>query len=281
MARIVVHFGNVVPLDQVLVKGIRILLKNTRPHYFWTFSIQQPSSGDPRSRQVLLVIADRFLDSGDDHDYCEHIHHFQPDGGSVRTVREVSVRSLSMVMNVMRPGFQLLSLAPAELRQGDSASHADVPCLLPNQMQIYLERYLPLIAISMLVIFFSNVNGIGLSGGGRSQVPLKKEDDDSIELDDEVGTPPMNTGQTSTHVTRNYRSLRGRGWVMFQAAATRQEPSVWQYILDTLKLYWAKRPSGMSLRRRRLWLRCLRDIRDVSVLPIIVFSGMSWWVIVY
>lgn len=80
-------------------------------------------------------------DSGDDHDYCE-IQHL---GG----VREVTVKSFSMAMGIRKPGFQLLSI-PENGR--DSAGTVDMLCLLPDQIGIYLDWYLPLVAVTLGVM---------------------------------------------------------------------------------------------------------------------------------
>ena len=80
-------------------------------------------------------------DSGDDHDYCEVQH----QGG----VREVTVKSFSMAMGIRKPGFQLLSVPKNDK---DSAGAVDKLCLLPDQIGIYLDRYLPLAALTLGVM---------------------------------------------------------------------------------------------------------------------------------
>jgi hypothetical protein len=113
------------------------------------------------------------------------------------------------------------------------------------------------------------------------------EEDGSIELDGESSSSPRNAAQPSTpkgHQPKNHRSLRGRGWVMFQAAATRREPersSLIPFLLDTLRAYCPRPASAVYLRRRRPWIRCLRDIRDIAIFPIVVFVVMAWWVVAY
>ncbi|KAF9793242.1 Metallo-dependent phosphatase-like protein [Thelephora terrestris] len=84
-----------------------------------------------RIRPVLVF-------SGDDHDYCEVRH----QGG----VQEVTVKSFSMAMGIRKPGFQLLSVP-----QDDGASTGAVGqlCLLPDQLGIYLDRYIPFVALTL------------------------------------------------------------------------------------------------------------------------------------
>jgi hypothetical protein len=53
-----------------------------------------------------------------------------------------------MAMGIRKPGFQLLSV-PGDV---DGASAADQLCLLPDQIGIYLEGYLPLVALTLGVM---------------------------------------------------------------------------------------------------------------------------------
>lgn len=77
-----------------------------------------------------------------------------PDGGPTG-VREVTVKSISMAMGIRRPGFQLLSLVPPS--SNVRKLHADAPCLLPDQLGIYLSAYIPLLILSLLILLISNV----------------------------------------------------------------------------------------------------------------------------
>ena len=52
-------------------------------------------------------------------------------------------------MGIRRPGFQLLSIPEDD---GGSAGVVDRLCLLPDQIGIYLNGYLPLVAITLVVM---------------------------------------------------------------------------------------------------------------------------------
>jgi hypothetical protein len=54
-----------------------------------------------------------------------------------------------MAMGIRQPGFQLLSIPEQD---GDNASAVDQLCLLPDQIGIYLDRYLPLVALTLAVM---------------------------------------------------------------------------------------------------------------------------------
>lgn len=91
--------------------------------------------------------------SGDDHDYCEVVH-----DESQGSVREITVKSFSMVMSVSRPGFLMVSLHnPIDERGRPLAGNAGQPtmqthlCLLPDQIAIYL-RYIVFGVATVLVL---------------------------------------------------------------------------------------------------------------------------------
>ena len=93
--------------------------------------------------------------SADDHDYCEYVHHYD-QGKRFDRVREVTVKSISTITGLERPGIQLLSLwAP---NGGSSAlpTYADRLCLLPSQSFIHWRVYFPLTIISLFLLVYVN-----------------------------------------------------------------------------------------------------------------------------
>ncbi|KAK4227478.1 putative cell division control protein [Podospora fimiseda] len=90
--------------------------------------------------------------SGDDHDYCELKH---PE--SRGNVREITVKSFSMAMGVLKPGFVLVSLYnPLDLdgkplNSGDQPSIQTHLCLLPNQLSHYI-RYATLALVCIIIL---------------------------------------------------------------------------------------------------------------------------------
>lgn len=73
-----------------------------------------------------------------------------------------------MAMGVNRPGFQLMSLVPPPSSGTTSRQHtfADVPCVLPDQMQIYFKRYIPLATLCILLLFYLNLKQVINKFGG-------------------------------------------------------------------------------------------------------------------
>lgn len=74
--------------------------------------------------------------SGDDHDSCEVFHYGY--------IAEYTIKSFSMAMSVVNPGFQLLSLRPDGLRTK--------LCLLPSQIHIWL-LYLVTFVLTLILLF--------------------------------------------------------------------------------------------------------------------------------
>lgn len=98
---------------------------------------------------ALVALSDS-VPSGDDHDYCEITHPLtaSDDSSSVSVnsvgVEEISVKSLSMAMGIRRPGFSLLSLS--------SGGAAHRMCVLPDQLGMYIQGYLPVFLLTSLVV---------------------------------------------------------------------------------------------------------------------------------
>ncbi|KAH6619547.1 hypothetical protein B0J18DRAFT_492342 [Chaetomium sp. MPI-SDFR-AT-0129] len=101
--------------------------------------------------------------SGDDHDYCAVTH-----SAAQASVPEITVKSISMAMGVMKPGFLLVSLYnPIDPATGESLSSSPNPntegpvakpktlqthlCLLPSQLSTYL-RYVTFALVSIAVL---------------------------------------------------------------------------------------------------------------------------------
>jgi len=83
-----------------------------------------------------------------------------------------------MATGIRQPGFQLLSVPEDD---GSSAGVVDRLCLLPDQLGIYLDRYLPLVALTLGVMIVDVVlarrtrTGADRRGDGESAIlPLHK-----------------------------------------------------------------------------------------------------------
>lgn len=194
-----------------------------------------------------------------------------------------------MVMNVRRPGFQLLSLSPAELRRSDYPTFDHTPCLLPDQLKIYLDIYLPLLALSILAVFIVNFK----TGGSRqshgktpSQVLFVTTNIDDTDIEDAEMTPYFSSTSSLPSPVSAVHPSKGqsRGWFVLQGPReqpTVDRPSIYGGLGQIKDLMFSLLPSRTrSKPHRRSWLgTVLRDIRDVAVFPLGTFVLVTWWVV--
>ncbi|KAI0036889.1 Metallo-dependent phosphatase-like protein, partial [Vararia minispora EC-137] len=109
---------------------------------------------DATSKMLLDTFRPSVIFSGDDHDYCDVTHSVAASDDRTSpqtTVHEISVKSLSMAMGIRRPGFELLSLATPRTPWSPSFAHA--PCVLPDQIGVYVWSYAPLAAATLSALF--------------------------------------------------------------------------------------------------------------------------------
>jgi hypothetical protein len=197
---------------------------------------QDPSNGrlQVSSLSFISIYPTKKQFSGDDHDYCEHIHQFIIS----HPVREVTVKSLSMAMSVRRPAFQLLSLFPGQYWDDLHPTYADIPCLLPDQVRIYVNVYIPCLLLSLFIIFCGAV--------ARTR-RLSRSDRESISISSKHLPDPV------TSDDRNSASV-----VCF--GHRRRLPLGLGYLFG-----------GNKVLKRGLWSHVLYDARDVAVFPIGIF----------
>ena len=127
--------------------------------------------------------------SGDDHDYCEYVHTV-PVIDTKRpspplSVPEITVKSFSMAMGIRRPGYQLLSLVPPS-SGGPSPTFAHQPCLLPDQLAIYLNVYIPFLLLTLVVLLAVNIGRV-LSHHATASIPTRSGDAHAIPLASTAG----------------------------------------------------------------------------------------------
>ncbi|KDR75754.1 hypothetical protein GALMADRAFT_69101 [Galerina marginata CBS 339.88] len=239
------------------------------------------------SQRLLEFFKPVAIFSGDDHDYCEYTHQLALPRGSPQLIHEITVKTISMVMNVRRPGFQLLSLAPADLRQDGKPTYSDTPCLLPDQLGIYLNVYIPLLAISLLIVFASNIKQgprpshyKNLSNGTQiSLVSGAHADIEETELGLYSIPPPVSIGTSS-------KTSRAQGWFVLQTerrGLKAEHPSLLEWfdrIKDALSSFWPGSSRLVARRRSWLWIYAL-DIRDVAIFPLCTFVMITWWVVAH
>ncbi|KAF8530532.1 Metallo-dependent phosphatase-like protein [Hysterangium stoloniferum] len=128
----------------------------------------------PISAFILDKLRPSIVFSGDDHDYCDYTHTMS----NGRSVREVTVPSISMAMGVRRPGFQLLAVAtPQSISEGHNGDNilsagliTDTLCHLPDQIGIYIYRYAAFGILTVLAILVINYRHDRAPCGSRRSI---------------------------------------------------------------------------------------------------------------
>lgn len=98
--------------------------------------------------------------SGDDHDYCEVIHRgFTSRNGGIK---EITLKAISWVAGIRKPGFLMLSLWNPIDAQGNRIGFSEISadneilkthlCILPNQGLI-LKIYVALLGVTLVILF--------------------------------------------------------------------------------------------------------------------------------
>lgn len=191
-----------------------------------------------------------------------------------------------MVMNVRRPGFQLLSLVPAEMRAEGLPTYADTPCLLPDQIRIYINIYLPLLALSVLAVFFTNAFGSRhvfhnktsseLDATLTFQANIEEPEQDDSDVNPRYASVPRGYQNNLTS-----RSSRTPGWFVLPGPRRHTEaenPSLYSW-LDQLHESLCFHISSKRPRRRTVLTTTLLDARDIAIFPLATFVLITWWVV--
>ena len=121
------------------------------------------------SNWVLDSVQPAVVFSGDDHDHCETIHRgirkaASVDGGvhgfAQTDTPELTVKSISMLEGVRRPGYARLRLYGP---RSDGVPSLDYePCVLPDQMALWLYVYLPCFVLTIAFMVFWRMHRLPL-----------------------------------------------------------------------------------------------------------------------
>ncbi|KAG6836857.1 hypothetical protein H0H93_002298, partial [Arthromyces matolae] len=201
--------------------------------------------------------------AGDDHDYCENHHPIADRQGST-TIREVSVKSLSMAMGIKRPGFQLLSLAAFDqeaVQESQQKTFADVPCVLPDQISIYLTAYIPLLLFSLLVVLAINAYRVHKHrhrGRRRLSSPRPRKISDSEDRSDEVELLPQ---PVSARAGASQRKSRAPPLSSSIFSCQLRNLNVCSGLLRKCPVFCHTRT---TLDSGGLWIGFVRDARDIA-----------------
>ncbi|KAK0212804.1 Metallo-dependent phosphatase-like protein [Desarmillaria ectypa] len=232
----------------------------------------QNTLGKQTSTFLLDSFRPTLIFSGDDHDYCDYRHEFRLDG-QLRHVREITVKSFSMAMGVRRPGFQLLSLIPPN--EASRSSHADKPCLLPDQIGIYLNIYAPLIVLSLLSLLLVNLSCTRrLPPWMASRPSVTTNQNFHVSR---ASSPLFKTLRSRFDVDKYnsaYQRDRNNSSLPLPASSNpgRRRHIKWKYACCSLAA-----PLRIGASTQRAFIGgFLRDIRDVAIFPLSIFMIIAW-----
>ncbi|KAF9062451.1 Metallo-dependent phosphatase-like protein [Rhodocollybia butyracea] len=224
----------------------------------------QNTLGKETSLFLLERLQPTLIFSGDDHDYCDYTHILDE-----RRVREVTVKSLSMAMGISKPGYHLLSLIPPG---GPTFTHSDVPCLMPNQVGIYLSVYIPLALFSLFVVLIYNiVRGQYYQRWSLRSLHSKKESNGSARSKHQ--RKPSRSRITTDEFGYTLDGDMDQTLPLPVSASVSQEPR--RRIIDpfhslTKKMCWKSKRGGF-------FSNFLCDVRDVTVFPLSTIFFISLW----
>lgn len=270
---------------QVSAQDTKTYWRSYPPSVFLKPSSPPSSLGTKSQIHVCTKGLMRYF-SGDDHDYCEYTHYLSLRNAPIQETKEVTVKTISMVMNVRRPGFQLLSLAPALLRSETSETLAERPCVLPDQLRIYLQLYIPSLITSLFIVFLVSL---------RHRSTFHNKADSNLaevhllsDIEEGTGDAVESTFTSSRRQPTSSGRLNSRtttinpGWRIAPeerySKSNSFNVSEWLCGFADVILSASGRSRGPSSRRSWL-LTFLRDVRDVAVFPIAIFIFITWWTV--
>lgn len=194
-------------------------------------------------------------------------------------------------MGIRRPGFQLLSLissvpSPNQITQMPVPPPLHAPCLMPDQLGIYLYIYIPLVFLSLIALLAFNV--IRVNGGtayqtwnrrhGHQDTPealrelSRRNSSHTVDADSLLPSP---TNKSREH----YTPLHGRFF---------SSPWTWTFMMgghrrrvtlpNPFRNWRLRAEHRISQRDVGVLFGLLQDMVVVAWPPVFVFLATSWWV---
>lgn len=260
---------------------------------------------------LLNDIRPSVIFSGDDHDYCDYRHELLDQS----EVHEVSVRSFSMAMGIKRPGFQLLSIAlpPQYQHQPEpesvisnsselenpiappsfpstsppSANFAYKPCLLPNQINIYIFQYgfSALFTIAILcAVNYNRHRRYTKQLSRRLRLFREPSDDDD---DDEAKPPILYPGgflggltQRSTGAGADDEGIISMRSLQKESALHRPQLTLPLHFTTSshhIHYEWSPTQKNYRRKRRKWYIQVLWDLIHICWLPLLFYILISYW----
>lgn len=194
-----------------------------------------------------------------------------------------------MAMNVRRPGFQLLSLLPKEYWTDDTTTHADQICLMPDPLSIYLSTYIPLLLVSLLIVFLLNMAGaqdhpkLNGSGGATTSYQQRsamlvlrstsgrEDENDRRYTHSSFLPPPVSTPKYG------YLSQRSRSFFLLGRRRRLSIPAPLDALVKAMKSFLFGSSGTRSIRHRGTVQGFVHDVWSIAALPLSTFVFVSLW----
>lgn len=181
-------------------------------------------------------------------------------------------------MGVRRPGYELLSLVPPHIAR-DGQTLAYRPCLLPDQLSIYLSVYIPLFALSLIVLLTSNVRRVvGRHGPTTARSPdsmhlaaTANGDDGDVNYD----LPPPSAWRNKEFPRYGLWS-----WTFTLGGSRRRIVLPRPGVVQPLVAFLWSGPRGGNEAQKRIGVAkgVVRDLWEAAWAPLVLFAGIAWWV---
>lgn len=187
------------------------------------------------------------------------------------------MKSFSMAMGIRRPGYQLLSLIPPTAFP-ESQTIAHTPCLLPDQLGIYLSVYVPLIVLSLAILLLSNIR----RSCTRHSTPTARSIEWTSLSPADAAEPDYDLPPPSAWRSKEFpRPGWSRTFIVPLGGRRLRATLSPSALLDPMKaFFWTGGKAGddESRRRRGVLKGFLFDVRDVAWAPLALFVLIAWWV---
>ncbi len=195
-----------------------------------------------------------------------------------RSIPEITVKSFSIAMGIRHPGYQLLSLVPPSPGRG-TPTVAHQPCLLPDQLGIYLNVYIPLVSLTLIVLLAANARRAlarhSRPAGDPVAIPLASPTVDDVDFD----LPPPSAWRAKAF--RHSASYSWTGTFVFRGQVRRVTLSLPALFGAVARFLWSGGGrGGDSEARKRFGIGkgFVKDFVEAAWAPLALFLAIAWWV---
>lgn len=115
--------------------------------------------GPEWSRFIKERIQPSVIFSGDDHDYCHHLHSSSSgSSGSAASIPELTVPALSLTSGVRTPGYARLAIWQEPVSAATAKTRISyTACALPPQIEFWSQMYPLIVALTAVILFARRV----------------------------------------------------------------------------------------------------------------------------